>query len=201
MAPPWPATVDGGKPGSSLAVTVPTAVPMASADGPHPEPNTRATSCSGTPTATANASAAASARVYGSTGSAMRHRRATIGPVGRSLSRTEVEQFDHLAPDVARRARLHRVRLLPPGAHGMTIGRHVLLLRGYEDRPTLIAHELVHVRQYAERGRLRFLARYLWDYVGNLVRLRNHRKAYLAIPTEVEARAEAKRWATAHPDA
>jgi hypothetical protein len=33
------------------------------------------------------------------------------------------------------------------------------------------------------------------------VRLRNHREAYLAIPAEVEARAEAKRWATAHPDA
>ena len=121
--------------------------------------------------------------------------------MGRSLSRTEVEAFDHIPREVTVRARLHRVRLLPPGAHGMTLGRHVLLLRGHEDRATLIAHELVHVHQYAERGHLRFLARYLWDYARNLVRLRNHRKAYLAIPTEVEARAEAKRWSTAHPDA
>jgi len=120
--------------------------------------------------------------------------------VGRSLSRTEVEQFDHIPREVALRARLHRVRLLSPGAHGMTVGRHVLLLRGHEDRAVLIAHELVHVRQYAERGHVRFLARYLWDYARNLVRLRSHRQAYLAIPTEVEARAEAKRWATAHPD-
>ncbi len=121
--------------------------------------------------------------------------------MGRPLSRTEGEAFDHIPREVTLRARLHRVRLLPPGAHGMTLGRHVLLLRGHEDRPTLIAHELVHVRQYAERGHLRFLARYLWDYTRNLLRLRNHRKAYLAIPTEVEARAEAKRWSTAHPDA
>ncbi len=120
--------------------------------------------------------------------------------MGRSLSRTEVDQFDHVPRDVALRARLHRVRHLSPGAHGMTVGRHVMLLRGHEDRAVLVAHELVHVRQYADRGLVRFLARYLWDYAGNLVRLRNHREAYLAIPTEVEARAEAKRWATAHPD-
>jgi hypothetical protein len=121
--------------------------------------------------------------------------------MGRSLSGTEVDRFDHVPRDVAVRARLHRVRLLPPGAHGMTVGRHVMLLRGHEDRSVLIAHELVHVRQYAERGHVRFLARYLRDYARNLLRLRSHRKAYLAIPTEVEARAEAKRWATAHPDA
>jgi Domain of unknown function (DUF4157) len=122
-----------------------------------------------------------------------------MGRVGRSLSTVEVEQYDHIPADVARRARLHRTRWLASGAHGMTLGRHVLLLRGHEDRPVLVAHELVHVRQYADRGFVRFLARYLWDYAGNLVRLRSHREAYLAIPTEVEARAEAKRWATAHP--
>jgi Domain of unknown function (DUF4157) len=122
-----------------------------------------------------------------------------MGRVGRSLSTVEVEQYDHIPADVARRARLHRTRWLASGAHGMTLGRHVLLLRGHEDRPVLVAHELVHVRQYADRGFVRFLARYLWDYARNLVRLRNHREAYLAIPTEVEARAEAKRWATAHP--
>ena len=98
-----------------------------------------------------------------------------------------------------RRARLHRVRWLASGAHGMTVGRHVLLVRGHETSPPLLAHELVHVRQYAERGTLRFLVRYLVDYAGNLVRLRNHRQAYLAIPAEVEARQEAGRWKAKHP--
>jgi hypothetical protein len=76
----------------------------------------------------------------------------------------------------------------------LTIGRHVRLRRGREDDAKLIAHELVHVRQYADRGVVRFLARYLRDYAVNLARLRSHRKAYLAIPAEVEARAEADRW-------
>jgi hypothetical protein len=128
----------------------------------------------------------------------MRHRRATMTVVGRSLSAVELRAYDHIPTKALARARLHKVRWLASGAHGMTLGRHVLLVRGHEDKPVLLAHELVHVRQYAERGRIRFLAHYLLDYGRNLVRLRNHREAYLAIPTEVEARAEAKRWAEAH---
>ena len=58
----------------------------------------------------------------------------------------------------------------------------------------ILAHELVHVRQYAEAGFVVFLTRYLRDYVRGLIRLRNHRRAYLAIPSEVEARAEARAW-------
>jgi hypothetical protein len=99
---------------------------------------------------------------------------------------------------MAVRARLHRVRRLP-GAHGMTLGRHVLLVRGHEGNQKLLAHELVHVRQFAEQGRLRFLASYLAAYLVNLVRLRRHRAAYLAIPAEEEARAEAAAWILAHP--
>jgi hypothetical protein len=122
-----------------------------------------------------------------------------MAAVARSLSADEVERYDHLPPAVVRRARLHRVRRLASGAHGMTVGRHVLLVRGHEDSRPLLAHELVHVRQYAERGTLRFLVRYLADYARNLVRLRDHRQAYLAIPAEVEARQEAGRWQAKHP--
>lgn len=79
----------------------------------------------------------------------------------------------------------------------MTIGRFVLL-RGdrIQDRSsTLLAHELVHVRQFAELGALKFLIAYVGSYLKNLVSLRNHRAAYLAIPFEVEARREAAEWA------
>jgi len=114
--------------------------------------------------------------------------------VARSLTPQEVALYRHVPPEVAGRARLHRVRWLASGAHGMTLGRHVLLVRGHETSPKLIAHELVHVRQYAETGFVRFLARYLRAYAGNLVRLRDHRAAYLAIPTEAEARREADHW-------
>jgi hypothetical protein len=121
-----------------------------------------------------------------------------MAAVARSLSTVEVARYDHLPPAVLRRARLHRVPWLASGAHGMTVGRHVLLVRGHEGSPPLLAHELVHVRQYADRGTIRFLARYLADYARNLVRLRNHRQAYLAIPAEVEARREAERWKAKH---
>jgi hypothetical protein len=116
----------------------------------------------------------------------------------RSLSRTEAESYDHLSREVAVRARLRRSRLVPPGSAGITIGRTIRLRPGREDDPKLIAHELVHVRQYAEQGRVPFLVRYLAAYLRNLARLRRHRAAYLAIPAEVEARAEADRWLQTH---
>jgi hypothetical protein len=148
--------------------------------------------------------------------------------VARSLTPAEVALYDHIPPELAARARLHRVRALASGAHGMTLGRHVLLVRGHETSPKLIAHELVHVRQYAEKGFVRFLVRYLLDYGGNLLSTRadlsarhrqqrmpvstneqvrtvtdvayanKHRAAYLAITAEMEARQEADRWEAEH---
>ncbi len=123
-----------------------------------------------------------------------------MAPVGRWLSRTEVEVYDHVPHTVTTRARLHRVRPLPRGSSGMTLGHQILLRRGTEDNRKLIAHELVHVAQFGDRGRLRFLTRYLADYARNLARLRNHRQAYLAIPAEVDARAGAADWLRAHPE-
>ena len=120
--------------------------------------------------------------------------------MGRSLTPAEVDVFDHIPRGIAVRARLYRVRHMPPHAHGMTFGRRVMLLRGHESNRKLIAHELVHVAQYAEHGHVRFLVRYLADYARNLVRLRNHRQAYLAITAEVDAREGAAVWVTAHPD-
>lgn len=116
----------------------------------------------------------------------------------RTLTRREVHEFDHVPRAVAMRARLLRVRRLPPGAHGLTLGRRVLLVRGHEGNQKLLAHELVHVRQFGEQGRLRFLATYGAAYLVNLVRLRRHRAAYLAIPAEAEARAETAAWVLAH---
>jgi hypothetical protein len=82
----------------------------------------------------------------------------------------------------------------------MTFGHQVLLRRGHEGNRKLVAHELVHVAQYADRGRVRFLIRYLADYARNLLRLRSHRQAYLAIPAEVDARAAAADWLRSHPE-
>jgi hypothetical protein len=82
---------------------------------------------------------------------------------------------------------------LPPGADGLTIGRVVMIRKGHEGGRYLLAHELVHVRQYRERGIPGFLARYLGRYV--LLRLDGwgHDAAYRRLPEEIEADWEARR--------
>ena len=115
----------------------------------------------------------------------------------RRLTPAEIAGYDLVSPGIARGARVQRVLLLTPGIKGMTLGRLVLLLRDDDrsGRRALLAHELVHVQQYAELGVARFLWRYVREYARNLWRLRSHRQAYEAISFEAEARAEAARWA------
>ena len=120
--------------------------------------------------------------------------------MGRGLTDEEIERYDHIARSVAERVRIHSVRILPRGSSGMTLGRHVLLRRGEEDRKVLIAHELVHAQQFSLRGGPRFLRRYLRDYASALTRLKRHKPAYRAIPAEAEARELAGRWAQGRSD-
>ena len=82
---------------------------------------------------------------------------------------------------------------VPPGADAMTIGRFVLVRKGHENGRYLITHELVHVRQYRERGVLGFLVGYLGRYL--LLRLDrwSHDAAYRRLPEEIEADWEARR--------
>lgn len=72
------------------------------------------------------------------------------------------------------------------GVTAITIGRRVFWAR--EVVPGLVAHELEHVRQFAQHGVARFIARYVLDYLGGRARGLSHHEAYLAIPFEVEAR-------------
>ncbi len=114
----------------------------------------------------------------------------------RKLSDLELDRYTLVPRWVARRAILVQVPVLPPGAVGMTSGRVIFLRRDEptDGRSTLIAHELIHVRQFTEMGRLFFLLRYLSGYLRNLLSLRNHHSAYLAIPQEREAYASAAAW-------
>lgn len=74
---------------------------------------------------------------------------------------------------------------------GVALGRTVWLR---DDRPgtphglRLLAHEVAHVAQWAEAGALRFLARYLADYLRGRWRGLPHDAAYRAIGHEVAAR-------------
>ncbi len=115
----------------------------------------------------------------------------------RSLDLDEIHAFTHVGDEVLSKVRLIRTNLLPPAADGMTLGRFVLLRGDHIQRKhsTLLAHEMVHVRQFAELGVVRFFSQYLGAYFKNLWTYRNHRRAYLEIPLEIEARREAAEWA------
>jgi|GEM_PF-585844 len=76
---------------------------------------------------------------------------------------------------------------VPPQAEAITLGKTILVRKRSSQHQGLLAHELVHVRQFGELGPIRFLAR----YVGSYLRLRlggyGHMAAYRRIPLEVEA--------------
>ncbi len=119
-----------------------------------------------------------------------------MGERRRCLCEAEIDAYDVLPRPLATRVRVVTVPFLPRGTSGLTLGRYVLVTddRVRDGDRQLLAHELVHVRQYAEQGWVPFLARYLTAYLRNVWRLRDHDAAYRAIPAEVEAYAEAARW-------
>ena len=80
---------------------------------------------------------------------------------------------------------------VPRGASAITLGRVVSVRRRAADDARLLAHELVHVRQWRELGVVGFLVRYVGAYVRWRLRGYGHWAAYRRIPLEVEASWEA----------
>lgn len=52
---------------------------------------------------------------------------------------------------------------------------------------SILHHEMIHIRQIRTQGPLKFYFSYLLEYAQNLVRYRNHSKAYFFISFEKEA--------------
>lgn len=75
-----------------------------------------------------------------------------------------------------------------PGTSATTVGRWIVIRRERLTDPGLVAHELVHVRQWRELGMVGFLRRYLSDYLRGRRRGLGHHDAYRQIALEVEAR-------------
>jgi len=96
--------------------------------------------------------------------------------------------FPLVPPADVARARIVDVPCLTPGVAAMTIGRVILLRRDHAGDEALLAHELVHVRQWRELGAARFLWRYLSAYARGRAAGLGHQRAYESIPLEVEAR-------------
>lgn len=114
----------------------------------------------------------------------------------RALTAAELSAYDHLPTDLARRARVVRSPWVPGRFVGITIGRFVIVHghQANDGSSVLLAHELVHVRQWAELGVVGFLARYLGEFATGLGRHRRWHAAYRDISLEREARTDAERW-------
>jgi hypothetical protein len=91
-------------------------------------------------------------------------------------------------------------RLVAPGAAATTLGRFIFVKPGAVGSARLLRHELVHVRQWRDLGRLGFLRRYLGAYVGWRLRRYPHWAAYRRIPLEIEAEWEARGRLPLSPD-
>ncbi len=83
--------------------------------------------------------------------------------------------------------RLIEVPFTVPGSSALTTGRIIFIDRDRADDTDLLAHELVHVCQWEERG-IEFLWEYSTEYLDNLVELRDLDAAYVEISFEEEAR-------------
>jgi len=80
-----------------------------------------------------------------------------------------------------------------PGAAATTLGRTVFVRRGVTPSERLRRHEYEHVLQFHELGRIRFLRRYLGEYLRWRLRRHGHHGAYLRISFEVRAEWRARR--------
>ena len=81
---------------------------------------------------------------------------------------------------------------MPPGAAAVTIGPLVVVRRRAADDVRLMAHELVHVRQWRDLGAVGFLRRYLGAYLRWRLHGYPHWGAYRRIPLEIEAEWETR---------
>jgi hypothetical protein len=122
--------------------------------------------------------------------------------VGTGLSPDYLARIQPITPEtvtVVTAPRLMR-RLWAAKTGAMTIGNRIfvdpeILERGGPALTTLLMHEMVHARQWQERGPFAFLTSYLRQYLVARITGASHREAYLAIEAEEEARDIAARFA------
>jgi len=112
------------------------------------------------------------------------------------LTAAELDAYDHVPRDMARRVRIMRIPLIPGGYVGITLGAWIFVTESVpaDGSSSLIAHELVHVRQWSELGKIRFGRRYTMSFLRGLRVERAWKAAYWVVEAEQEARAETNSW-------
>ncbi len=117
-------------------------------------------------------------------------------PSWRRLNAREIDAYDLIPGDLARRVHVVSIPFLPGSYVAITLGRFVCIARDIPDDGTseLLAHELVHVGQWQEVGKARFVLDYVGHFARGLREYRSWNKAYRGIAAEVEARTKATSW-------
>lgn len=122
----------------------------------------------------------------------------------RRLNSKEISSYRHVPEHT-----LESVRIIEgiavPGFAGITLGNFIFLKNKVSTKgdSQLLAHELVHVRQWRELGSIGFLTKYLASFFHHIKQSRSWMTAYRAIELEVEARDGCDRWVktcTDNPD-
>lgn len=115
--------------------------------------------------------------------------------VGTALNPDYLVRIQPITPEAVTVVSAPRLmkKLWARGTGAMTIGKRIfvdpaVLERGGRELTGLLMHEMVHSRQWQERGSRRFLTSYLRQYLVARITGATHREAYLAIEAEVEAR-------------
>lgn len=116
--------------------------------------------------------------------------------MNRELTPSERIAYTHVRSSTIDRARVRSLGWLPGQFKGITLGRTMFLTtrEPTDGTSTLIAHELVHVEQYSDRGWFGFLRWYLTDFARGLLAERNWMTAYRGVTAEVEARRTTQAW-------
>ncbi len=120
------------------------------------------------------------------------------GSLDLDLARVLIHPIDPGQIEVKRAPRW-LTRLWGRGIQAMTILNRIYVDPGFlggHRRPLglLVAHELIHARQWRDHGFIGFLLRYVADYLKGRRDGLGHRDAYMAVGLEVEARGLAARF-------
>ena len=71
--------------------------------------------------------------------------------------------------------------------------KNTIYVRGDSISPRLRKHEEEHIKQQRELGIIMFLLQYIGEYIFNIIKYRDSKKAYKNISFEIRAREEEKR--------
>lgn len=115
---------------------------------------------------------------------------------GRPLNEVELNSYDLVDVELAKKVRIFRTIYIPGGFHGICLVNWIFFTRDVADdgESTLLAHELIHVRQWQQRGVFGYLSWYLRSFGTCLRKQRRWMPAYHDIEAELEAKQEAREW-------